>query len=242
MSLHLSQDLAATQQVILRMGTLVGYVVHASLVTLEESVSTVADVANPAVNVDEVNSTAPRCGLPEEREIDRIDVDIEESCLKMLALHQPVAIDLRRIAAILKINTELERIGDLAENIVERASALRSLPVIAIPAKLMVMARDAVSMVDRALIAYTDQRLDLAQQLCLEDERIDQLNREIIAELTETMRTSPTMIEAALHLFSVSRHIERIADHATNIAEDVIYLIEGEIVRHRQLAVVKQPA
>jgi len=234
MSLHLSQDLAATQQDILRMGTLVGHVVHASLLILEESVSALADDSVPAA--EESIPRTPKCGLPEEREIDRIDVDIEESCLKMLALHQPVAIDLRRIAAILKINTELERIGDLAENIVERASALRGLPVIAIPKKLMEMARGAVSMVDRALLAYTDQRLELAKQILLEDDRIDRLNREIIDELTETMRTSPTMIEAALHLFSVSRHVERIADHATNIAEDVIYLIEGEIVRHRQLA------
>lgn len=235
MSLHLSQDLAATQKVILRMGTLVGQVVHASLATLEESVSTLTE-DDPEPQVEETRRACAACGIPEESEIDRIDVDIEESCLKMLALHQPVAIDLRRIAAILKINSELERIGDLAENIVERASALRNLPVIAIPGKLMEMARGAVDMVDRALVAYTDQRLDLAQQILLEDDRIDRLNREIIDELTVTMRMSPSKIEAALHLFSVSRHVERIADHATNIAEDVIYLIEGEIVRHRQLA------
>jgi phosphate transport system protein len=215
MSLPLSKDLAATRRDILRMGTLVGHVVHASLALLEEAAEDERVIA-------------------EETEINRIDVNVEESCLKMLALHQPVAGDLRQVAAMLKISTELERIADLAQNITERASALRRLPAIGVPAKLISMAHAAMDMVDRALIAYTEQKLVMAQQICGEDDAVDQLNREIIDELTELMRTSPDLIEPALHLFSVSRHVERIGDHATNIAEDVIYLIEGEIVRHRE--------
>lgn len=224
MPVHLANDLKSARREILRMGQLVGHVVHASLSFLEQATSSTDQL--PA----------------EEQEIDRIDVKVEEACLKMLALHQPVASDLRQIATMLKISTELERIADLAQNITERATAVRKLPAIGLPPKLITMAHSAVDMLDRALIAYTEQKRDLAEAICGEDDMIDALNREIIQELTQTMQLSPQLIEPALHLFSVSRHIERIADHATNIAEDVIYLTDGEIVRHRQLWPERQSA
>jgi phosphate transport system protein len=215
MPVHLANDLSAARRNILRMGQLVGHVVHSSLNSLEQA-------------------TSPEDGLPaDETQIDRIDVNIEDACLKMLALHQPVASDLRQIATMLKVNTELERIADLAQNISERAASLRQLPPVRLPEKLTQMAHRAVDMLDRALVAYTEQRRDMAVRICGEDDVIDALNREIIDDLTQAMRSAPEQIEPALHLFSVSRHIERIADHATNIAEDVIYLTDGEIVRHR---------
>ncbi len=223
MALHLKQSLAAAQQDILRMGELVGQAVHNSVALLESA-----------------GSGTLEASIPDEEEINSFDVGIEEACLRMLALHQPVAGDLRRITTILKITLELERIGDLAGNIVERANSLRKHPAMPIPALLVKMAQAAVEMVDRSLAAYATLNLEEARRLCDEDDAIDQMNREIIAELTATMHASPDRIEGAVHLFSASRQVERIADHATTIAENVVYLIEGEIVRHRRAEASKR--
>lgn len=170
-----------------------------------------------------------------EREdlVDDNEVRIEEDCLKILALHQPVARDLRRTAAILKVNNDLERMADLAVNIAERAQCLSSYSGFVVPETLDRMAQAAVAMVKRALDALVNFDVDIAREVCLSDDEVDTLNREVIAEMQEIMRAQPNLIEAALSLFSASRHIERIADHATNIAEDVIYLVEGEIARHK---------
>ena len=166
-------------------------------------------------------------------EIDRREIEIEEECLKILALHQPVAVDLRRTAAILKINNDLERIADLAVNIAERAVCLTDHPEFAIPDKLQRMVRLALNMVHDALDAFVALDVHAAQDVCVCDDEVDDCNREIIGELYQMIRQDSTLVEAALHVFSAARHIERIADHATNIAEDVIYLVEGEIARHR---------
>jgi phosphate transport system protein len=165
--------------------------------------------------------------------IDLQDNRIEEECLKILALHQPVAIDLRRIAAILKINTELERMGDLATDIAERAQRLAELPPIPVPAALQRMTDMTTAMVRKSLEAFVGPDPHLAREVCRLDDDVDQANDEIIQELIETMQQAAQTTEAALSLFSATRHLARIADHATNIAEDVIYLVEGEIVRHR---------
>lgn len=171
--------------------------------------------------------------MESEQLVDETEVHIEEDCLKILALHQPVAIDLRRTATILKINNDLERIADLAVNIAERAQSLSQYTGFAVPETLDQMAQLAVAMVQRALDALVKQDVRIARQVCQSDDRVDTLNREVIAEMQQLMRTQPDLIEAALCLFSASRHIERIADHATNIAEDVIYLVDGEIARHK---------
>lgn len=165
--------------------------------------------------------------------IDEWDVQIEEECLKILALHQPVAVDLRRIAAVLKITGELERVADLGVHIAERASDMAASARIDVPSKLQEMSRKALDMLHRSIDAYVQLDSRLARQVCAEDDAVDGLNREIIEELTEIMKRSPELIEPAMHLFSASRHVERVADHATNIAEDVVYLVEGEIIRHR---------
>lgn len=166
-------------------------------------------------------------------EIDQRDVQIEEECLKMLALHQPVAIDLRRIAAVLKINSDLERIGDLAANIAERAKFLIDHPEFPIPSRLERMIDLATTMVRGALDSFVNLDTKAARRICGLDDEVDRYNREIIEELYLAMRRDPEFITAAMHCFSASRHVERIADHATNIAEDVIYLVEGEIARHK---------
>jgi phosphate transport system protein len=139
---------------------------------------------------------------------------------------------LRRTATVLKINTELERIADLAVNIAERTISLVEYPEFELPHKLERMFRRASDMVHEALDAFVDQNVDAAREVCRRDDEVDEYNRRIIDELLETMRSHPHLIEAALHFFSVCRHVERIGDCATNIAEDVIYLVEGEIARH----------
>jgi phosphate transport system protein len=165
--------------------------------------------------------------------IDALDVQIEEECLKLLALHQPVATDLRRITTVMKISGELERVADLGVNIAERACGVASSPEIYIPEDLKQMSTLAMAMLHRSIDSYVHLDPTLARQICLQDDDVDQLNRSIISELTALMQRQPNLIESAIHLFSASRQIERVADHATNIAEDVVYLVEGEIIRHR---------
>jgi phosphate transport system protein len=169
--------------------------------------------------------------------IDHQENEVEEECLKLLALHQPVAIDLRRVAAILKINTDLERMADLAEDIAERALVLATPPYVDIPLGLQGMTDLTTSMVRQSLDAFVNLDTALARRVCRLDDEVDRYNDEIIGDIIATMRAAPDMIEAGLSLFSAVRHLERIADHATNIAEDVVYLVEGEIVRHHPEAV-----
>ncbi len=172
-----------------------------------------------------------------DSEIDRREVELEEECLKALALHQPVATDLRFIAACLKINSDLERIADLAVNIAERALSLFSRPQsLAVPPRFRDFMDSAARMVRESIDAFVRGDARAARSICMKDDQIDQANREIISELLEKMHLDPSCIDQALELVSVSKNIERIADHATNIAEDVVYLVEGDIIRHRQEA------
>ena len=165
--------------------------------------------------------------------IDRGEVEIEEECLKLLALYQPVAEDLRFIAAVMKINNDLERMGDEAVNIAEHAAFLAQAEPIPMPPQLSLITAAAMRMVQESLDAFVNSDVQEARRICAEDDEVDQLNREIISSVWATMKQDPQTIERATHLFSVSRHLERIADHATNIAEDVVYMVEGKIIRHR---------
>jgi phosphate transport system protein len=167
-----------------------------------------------------------------DEQIDQREVHIEDECLKMLALHQPVAIDLRRIATVMKVNNDLERIADLAVNIAERAQCLSDHAEFPIPLGLKRMVTLATHMVRSALNAFVNLDAHAAREILVLDEQVDQYNVEVIDRLQQAMRADPENVAPALHCFSAARHIERIADHATNIAEDVIYLVEGEIVRH----------
>ncbi len=167
--------------------------------------------------------------------IDELDVAIENDCLKVLALHQPVANDLRRVCSVLKIIAELERVADLAVHIAERACGLVARADVIVPEKLKTMATRAVDMLRRAIDAYVELDSKSARALVAEDAQIDEMNREIIIDLKQRMQQSPAQIEPLLHLFSASRHIERVADHATNIAEDVVYMVDADIIRHRNL-------
>lgn len=170
--------------------------------------------------------------VEKEEETNLREVCIEEECLKILALHQPVAVDLRRVATILKINSDLERIADLTVNIAERAIDLSVLPELAVPKNLEKMVEVSTTMVRSSLDAFVDLDADLAREVCGRDDEVDELNREVIDDLYDVIQSESSLVRAALHFFSAARHVERIADHATNIAEDVIYLVRGEIVRH----------
>ncbi len=166
-------------------------------------------------------------------EIDQREVEIEEECQKILALHQPVAYDLRYIIAVLKINGELERIGDATVNIAERALFLSSHEQWEGTYDFSTMVEKAQWMLRNSLDALVNGEANLAYAVCAADDEVDALNREVYEFVHKNIRDHPEHLEILLHLLGISRHLERIGDHATNIAEDVIYLIVGEIVRHR---------
>ena len=171
--------------------------------------------------------------IASDQQVDAVEVEIEEECLKILALHQPVATDLRRVTTVLKIIVELERMADLACNIAERAECMHQYSYFPTPEKLPEMVRQATLMVRMALDSFVDSDAVLAKKVIECDDAVDKNNLIIIAELKAMMCDDSSIAEAALHCFSASRHIERIADLAENIAEDVIYLVDGEIVRHK---------
>jgi phosphate transport system protein len=167
-----------------------------------------------------------------DREIDEMEVDLEEECLKVLALHQPMAVDLRYIIALLKINNDLERVGDLAVNIAERAAVLASLPPFRMPFDFDSMAAQTQDMLRTSLDALVLLDAETARRVCVQDEIVDDINRETYRIVRREVQEDPERLDYLIHLLNVSRCLERIADHATNIAEDVIYLSQGEIVRH----------
>jgi len=164
--------------------------------------------------------------------IDAMEVEVEEDCLKALALHQPVATDLRFIVSVLKINSDLERIGDLAVNIAQRAGSLSKLERIPAFLDLSGMAEKVKLMLRRSLTSLVNLDSGLARQVCSSDDAVDNLNRTMHQLIIEKIKADPGRAEVYILLLSVSRNLERIADHATNIAEDVIYMNEGQIIRH----------
>jgi phosphate transport system protein len=165
--------------------------------------------------------------------IDEREVQVEEECLKLLALHQPVAVDLRFIITCLKVNNDLERVGDLAVNIAERARYLAQHPPLTTPLDLTGMAGQASGMLHDSLNALVRQDVALARSVLSRDDDVDAANRSMFDILQKVMVDDPATVKRAIALLSSSRYLERIADHATNIAEDVIFMGEGEIIRHQ---------
>ena len=171
--------------------------------------------------------------IDHDNDLDQLEVEVEEECLKILALHQPVAIDLRYVIAVLKMNNDLERIGDLAVDISERAVYLAEHPAIDLRLDLLGMADLTQSMLKRSLDALVNSDSNLARQVRASDDGVDEMNRRMFSLIQDYVRDNPNHVAEAIHWLSASRHLERIADQATNIAEDVIYMVEGEIVRHK---------
>jgi phosphate transport system protein len=204
---------------------------------LKKEILTVGAMAEQSVReailaVQQRSEALARSVIEKDIKIDRIEVEVEESCLKTLALHQPVAIDLRFIIAVLKINNDLERVGDLAVNIAERALFLATQPQIDVQFDFTAMAAKTQEMLKNSLDALVNLDARLAREVCACDDEIDAMNKQMFLVVQDAINTYPDQVESLIHLLSASRHLERIADHATNIAEDVIYMIEGEIVRH----------
>lgn len=216
MTTHLQREIDGLKKKILAMGA-----------EVETSLRTAVD---SLVNRD--TALAEKV-IASDEAMDVLEVEIEEECLKILALHQPVAIDLRYVIAVLKINNDLERIGDLAVNIAERAAYLSTHDPIDLPLDFDGMAGMAQLMLKRSLDSLVNLDPLLARQVRASDDEVDAMNRHMYVLLEAYMRDNPSRIGESLHLVSTARHLERIADQASNIAEDVIYMVEGEIVRHQ---------
>jgi phosphate transport system protein len=171
-----------------------------------------------------------------DHEIDEMEVEIEEECLKIIALHQPVATDLRFLIAVIKINNDLERIGDQVVNIAQRVVSIAKHPVAPYQFDYSVMADKAEGMLRMSLDSLVNQDLDLAIKVLQLDDEVDSIKDEAYDNIKKAIADGVTEdIGYMINLLLISRHIERLADHATNIAEEVVYMIEGEIVRHGKL-------
>jgi len=168
-----------------------------------------------------------------ERLINTIEREIDEQALDLLAMQQPMAVDLRFITAVMKINADLERVGDQAVNIAERAMATMKQPDVELPVDIPRMAATVSGMVRRALESFLDGKAELAEAVLKMDDIVDRMNKENFVLLAERMHKDPAIILPALNALLVSRNLERVADHATNIAEDVIFWIKGADVRHQ---------
>lgn len=179
------------------------------------------------------NELLARDVIEADDEINRMEVAVEEDCLKILALYGPVAMDLRFVVAVLKINNDLERIGDLAKNIAKRAVYLARAREVSIPSDFRDMARLAQQMVKQSLDSLVTANAGLAHQVRSQDDLVDAIRDRIGEEMSTRILDEPERTDVLMKLFSVARHLERLADMATHIAEEVIYMVEGAIVRHR---------
>jgi len=170
--------------------------------------------------------------IENDLDIDQMEVDLEEECLKVLVLHQPVAIDLRFIIAILKINNDMERIGDLTVNMSQWSRYLDPTEKLEFPPEISSMAEKTQAMLRRSLDALVNMNSSIAYEVCAADDEVDDLNHAMYKMVEDKMRDSTENLKGLIQILMISRSLERIADHATNIAEDVIYLVDGDIIRH----------
>jgi len=216
MPVHLQREIEKLKKDILALGAMV-----------EES------VRKAVRSFDDMKPDDAAVVVDSDIEIDEKEVDIEETCLKILALHQPVAIDLRFIVSVLKINNDLERIGDLAVNIAERAIYLAGRGHAEINVDFRKMSLLARNMLKKSLDSLVNMDSALAREVCAADDEVDIMNRYMFKKVVKVIPGQPNEVDGLLQYMLVARHLERIADHATNIAEDVIYMVEGNIVRHK---------
>ena len=217
MSLHLQRDLESLKKELLQLGNLVESAIDSAIMALHNREPTLSERV-----------------LQIEMEINEKEVYIEEECLKLLALHQPVAVDLRFIVAVLKVDNDLERMGDFAKNIAKRAQVLATLPPIPVSPAFVRELPDLVrTMVRKSLDALVTLDVELARNIIKTDKRVDEINAAMYGEIQRLIEEDVSRTEGALNLLSCSRHMERIADLSTNIAEDVLFMVEGKVMRHR---------
>ena len=215
MQRHFHEELEALKQTLLAMGGLVEDQIRRVMRALLERDDALAQEV-----------------IDRDQQVNAYDVEVDEKCVELLALHQPAAGDLRFITTAMKIVTDLERIGDQAVNIAQRALELNSEPQLKPYIDLPRMAELAQTMVKESLDAFVARDTGLARRVCGEDAAVDALNHQIFRELLTFTMADPTTIPRAIRLILIARFLERVADHATNIAEMVIYLVESRMVRH----------
>lgn len=212
---NFAQDLHDLKQSILAMGSLVESMISRSITSLIKRDSNMArDVIN------------------QDREVNGLEVQIDDLCLKILALHQPAAVDLRFVAVGMKISTDLERMGDLSVNICEQVLELNKEDPLKPYIDLPMMAEKSQSMVHGALQAFVDRDANRARAICLADDEVDELEDKIRNDLIQIMEQRPDAVGRGVRLITVARQLERIGDHATNVAEEVNFLVRGQDMRH----------
>jgi phosphate transport system protein len=189
----------------------------------------IADAMQSLVSRD---VAAAKLVIERDKTVNRMDVEVDDLCLRLLALHQPAAKDLRLITTALKITTDLERAGDIAENICERAIELTEEPQLKPLIDLPRMAALAQGMLRQSLDAFVREDVDLALKVCHDDDEVDLLTSQLFRELISFMMEDPRTITRAMRLIFVAKYLERVADHATNIAEMVIFMVKGKSIRH----------
>jgi len=199
----------------------------------EMGVASEAQVSRSMRGLVEADRTLLRQVIAGDESINRLHLEIDDRAFKLLALFQPVAVDLRSIVSAVKINSDLERIGDLAVNIAEAADRYVSHAPVKPLVDLPQMAKLAVSMLHQALEAFVSEKIALAQSVLAEDDVLDNLKDQVFRDLLQIMIREPQTVEPGLDLILISRHLERVGDHATNIAEDVIFIVEARDVRHQ---------
>jgi len=217
MKKHYREELGNLRETVLRMGGLVEQMTHRAVQALaERKIGLLAEVRAM------------------ETQVNQLHIDIDEICLELIALRQPTAADLRFITAAMKINTDMERIGDQAINITESAEYLLTVPPVKPLIDIPRMAEIAKEMLRDALDAFVHRNDELAYETIKKDDLVDQLKDQVFRELLTYMMADPETIHRSLGLILVSRHLERVADHATNICEDVIFMVKGKDIRHQE--------
>ena len=215
MAKHLQRELERLKKRILALGAMVEERVRMAIRAVEMGDRDLADKV-----------------IKNDFEVDEFEVEIEEECLKLLALHQPVAVDLRFLIVVIKLNAELERIGDEAVNIAKCMGYMEGNRDLDFPSDYVPMAEKAESMLTKSLDSLVNLDLDLAFRVLTLDDDVDHMNAAIHEYVKKAIQDDPGHTNAMINFLLIARHLERIGDHATNIAEEVIYMIEGEIVRH----------
>jgi phosphate transport system protein len=218
MARHFQKELEKIKKMILSLGAMVEERVRQSWKAIE---AIDPDIARQIIRTD--------------HEVDEMEVEIEEECLKIMALHQPVAIDLRFLIAVIKINNDLERIADEAVNIAERVATLDKYRTTKFFFDYEPMAATTEEMLKLSLDALVNMDVDLAFKVVTMDDEVDEIHRQAYQLIRDEMKAHPDSLIFLMNYYLISRHLERIADHATNVAEEVIYLIEGEIIRHASI-------
>ncbi|MBZ5725899.1 MAG: phosphate signaling complex protein PhoU [Acidobacteriia bacterium] len=212
---HFTVELEELNQKLLQMGGLVESAIHRSVRSLVEQDRDLAEQV-----------------IRDEPQINRMEMEIDGLVTRLLALRQPVARDLRFLTSVLKINTDLERIGDLAQHIAERSLSLMHHPLVKPMVDIPKMASLVQAMLLKCLDAFVHEDAALARSVLISDDEVDALRDAVYGDLLETMQRDPGVVPAAVDLIFVARNLERIGDHATNIAEDVVFLVKGIDVRH----------